>query len=456
MPRLDPRGSRTFQGLCRIFRGLRAAWWFFGITLLMLLALELSLRMAFAAKDTFFGVELPDPRLVANGYGGADWARDLFREKWRRGSEWKPYVYFRQKPYQSATTTIDAQGLRRTWQPPNDSETAGGHRSRVWVFGGSAAWGVGARDDFTIPSLIAKELDARGIAVEITNFGEIGYVSTQEILALMLELRRGRRPDLVVFYDGVNDTLAAYRNGRAGWPLNEKNRRRAFANRRSPGRLIAAGLRTWFRDSALKRLAQSIRSRLMTGQGPQPRFPTPVRNGQNPRELAESVLDTYAANRRLVHALADAYDFRPLFYWQPVLFTKKEKRLTPFERDERAKYAGLAPLFLDVYRLARARASREGDDFQDVSGLLDNAKRLLFSDFCHTTEAANAIVARRIAADLAPLLTARTPRMESDGKSEAPDMPREPKTLDGGLASPVRIQEAGFSGARRPIARSRG
>ncbi len=405
MPRPDLPESRSLHPILRALHALRTAWWLLGITLLLLVGLELGLRLAFTLKDIFLGLEHPDPRLIAGGYDGEAWARTFFRENRQKTSEWHPYVYFRMKPFRGETINIDARGLRKSWQPPRERSETGRPQARVWIFGGSAAWGVGSRDDFTIPSLIAKDLEARGIAAEVTNFGEIGYVSTQEVIALMLELRAGRRPDLVVFYDGVNDVLAAYQNGQAGWPQNEANRRREFADRRSPYRLVAAGVRTLVLDSAMFRLAEAIRWRLMTGRAPAPRFPSLVRGKPDANALTENVLDTYAANRRLVHALADDYDFRALFYWQPVLFTKKH--LTAFERGEAAKYADFAPLLLAVYRRARDRASRPGDDFQDLSGVLDSSERLLFTDFCHTTEAANAIVARRIAGDVARLLPSR-------------------------------------------------
>lgn len=88
--------------------------------------------------------------------------------------------------------------------------------------------GTNARDTFTIPSLLARAVEGRGINVEIINFGETGYVSTQEVITLLLQLRQGNVPDIVIFYDGVNDTYSAYRNEIAGIPQNEFNRVKEF------------------------------------------------------------------------------------------------------------------------------------------------------------------------------------------------------------------------------------
>ena len=53
------------------------------------------------------------------------------------------------------------------------------------MLGGSSLWGFGARDDQTIPSLLARKLHERGLKVEIKNLSELGYVSTQELIGLI-------------------------------------------------------------------------------------------------------------------------------------------------------------------------------------------------------------------------------------------------------------------------------
>ena len=77
------------------------------------------------------------------------------------------------------------------------------------MFGGSAVWGVGAPDDETIPSHLAALLNGElGVDANVRNLGRRGYVFTQEVIYLMRELQAGRRPDIVVFYNGVNDAAA--------------------------------------------------------------------------------------------------------------------------------------------------------------------------------------------------------------------------------------------------------
>ena len=69
-------------------------------------------------------------------------------------------------------------------------------------------WGTGWRgheDDFTIRVTCCKgnfSSESMRINVNITNFGESGYVNTQEVIYLFLQLQRKNNiPDIVVFYD---------------------------------------------------------------------------------------------------------------------------------------------------------------------------------------------------------------------------------------------------------------
>ena len=89
------------------------------------------------------------------------------------------------------------------------------------MFGGSTTFGDGARDDYTVSSWLQKILDDTPYCTEVTNFGQEGYVSSQELLLLLEQLRIKNTPDLVVFYDGINDSETAWLEGRAGVTWDE-------------------------------------------------------------------------------------------------------------------------------------------------------------------------------------------------------------------------------------------
>ena len=116
----------------------------------------------------------------------------LYRENARCAHvRWEPYVYWRRLPCSGSYINVDAAGLRRTWAPP---ARPGRRPLRIFFFGGSAAWGTGVRDEHTVPSELARYLAAAGIDAEVVNYGETGYVSTQDVIALLRELQRGHRP----------------------------------------------------------------------------------------------------------------------------------------------------------------------------------------------------------------------------------------------------------------------
>ena len=94
-------------------------------------------------------------------------------------------------------------GRRQTWQPPAPPET---DRVRVWMFGGSAAFGVGQRDEHTIASELTRLAWSDGLALEVVNYGFHGDVNWMEHTRLVHELASGEpRPDLAVFYDGFSE-----------------------------------------------------------------------------------------------------------------------------------------------------------------------------------------------------------------------------------------------------------
>ncbi len=163
---------RRTQG---VFRWMGSAWMIVGLTLFVILFLEGSLRLVFFVKDQMAGRTIPDPRVIAEGYGGETWPIRHYQELERLSVRWEPYVYFRQRPIAGQTITIDERGFRKRWQSPRDP-TADAHRrpSRIWMFGGSSLWGFGARDDQTIPSLVAQKIHAHGIQAIVGNFSEIG------------------------------------------------------------------------------------------------------------------------------------------------------------------------------------------------------------------------------------------------------------------------------------------
>ncbi len=311
--------------------------------------------------------------------------------------EWEPYVYWRRRPQQGQYVNVDSGGHRLTVQlVPLQTP-----RRRVLFFGGSTMWGTGARDAMTIPSQIAGLLAERGTHdVELTNFGETGYVFTQELLRLELELRRGVRPDVVVMFSGLNDVASAVINNGAGVPQNETNRVQDFRL----GRLLASD-----QDAAALAtlgLLAADRSQLVQRLGALRSTAAVARHAS--AELAHEVAESYGHTAELLEALSQRYRFRVLYFWQPALHTTR-KVLTPFER-ALASAINADPFQRQLRAVHFAVASEIDSIMANVApGRFFNQARLLDGDtgavyldeIGHTTERANTRLAARI---LDPLL----------------------------------------------------
>lgn len=396
-----------------LVQAIRSTWIRIGVALLVLTLLEGVARVGSTMRqsDQFTAEYEEVERLLrADASTGADWTRDYVRELGESfRAEWHPYVYWRMKPYRGKYINVDGSGIRHTW---NSTASSSPDQLRIFMFGGSTLWGVGARDDFTIPSLVSKKLNNHlATDVWVTNFGEIGYVSTQEVIALMLELQRGNIPDIVVFYDGVNDAIAAIQSGVAGVPQNEQNRVTEFDWRKDSGPLLDLQPIILGR-LALYRLSRSAVSLLRSS-----RFgSSPEETPTQAEPLANAVLDVYLRNVSLVDSLANRFGFKTVFFWQPTAFTKsilsqEERNLLDRRliRIGRLQGSRLAPFFGQVSKAFEERLSTrkiENGNVYDLSAVFDGEVGTVFLDPFHVLESGN----DRIAAAMTQVLQSAAAR----------------------------------------------
>lgn len=382
-------GVRRSGGVAALYRGLALVVL---NTLLLLAGLELAASWLSARLVARAVEESTRLRVAHPYYRQQPWAETYWNESNAAlHARYAPYVGWRNEPFAGETIQVDAQGLRRT---PGSSCGAGAYR--VFAFGGSTLWGIGAPDDETIPAQLQRELAARlPTPVCVVNFGEIAYVSTQGVIALLEQLQGGARPDLVLFYDGVNDVYAAFQSGLAGAPQNLAAVTARFAPpARHPlwGGVLESRLLSLLRNSFA---------------------PPPVADyralGVETPALADEVTGRYLANERLVAALAAQWGFEHFFFWQPMLGVGA-KRLTPQEEVYRGAIDPDArALFAAVYERVRAAAPPDGR-LRDLADVFDAHSGNLWIDALgHVTPVGNALVARRMLAELEPRLPRSAP-----------------------------------------------
>ena len=369
-----------------------------GVIFLVLLLIELVLSVFFAIADVAKADDPPtDPRSLADTYDGAEWVDDYFSELLQSyNAQWKPYVYWRRQSFSGTYVNVGKDGLRST--VPETTEARNHSESfNIYIFGGSTIWGTGARDAYTIPSLIANRLAADGRNARVTNFGESGYVSTQEILELILQLRNGKRPDLVLFYHGANDTFSAYQQSTPGIPQNEFNRVAEFnlSSRQEVKRRTGALLADIAGALSTTRMLRAIAG------GNQKMTPAPE---QYDASLPAEVAATYRSNIEIVRTLSQKYGFEYRFYWQPTLFQKQHR--TEYEQAELEKMEYIQAFFEDTSDAVQAMSKDPAlsSDFRDFSQLFSASPEPIYIDWCHLGEVGNALIAKEILKDLETLL----------------------------------------------------
>ena len=228
--------ASVLRVLARGGRLLRDAWLIAGVTLVLILAIESAYRLQMLVRFEWLApAAAPGP---PSPFASTPWAADYWIGHQKEEAVlWSPYVYRRNPTFQAPHAEVDNLGHRIT--PMSESAPKDAPAVRIFFMGGSTTFGWYQRAPYTIPAEAARRLQAefgKTVRVEATNFGVPGHTFTQEILELILQLRAGARPDVVMFYDGINDVKAAVQNGEAGLPQNEANRARDFIR----GRLLAA------------------------------------------------------------------------------------------------------------------------------------------------------------------------------------------------------------------------
>jgi len=336
---------------------------FVGIVAILMIFLELFSLVLISVYDLTY-YDTIKKRMGMDVYDGKDWSEQYHKEFIESNEvEYYPYTGYKRIPnYEGKYVNLNKESIRKTHFQCPSTDTI-----KIFAFGGSTMWGTGARDIGTIPSFLSKYLCQEGINVEITNFGEVGYTSTQEIIRLLLELRKENYPDIVIFYDGVNDVFSSFQNRVAGLPQNIENRKIEFNSKwkfnifPNFNRVVNRIIKTLYGDSLINRELDD--------------------------NLNAETADIYFNNIKIVKSLEKEYKFKSFFYWQPTLHTKQhlsddEKRIELEERKEDYN------LVLNIVKKSKK--------VKDLSQVFDDRNNTIFIDSVHISEEGNSIIAREM------------------------------------------------------------
>lgn len=317
-------------------------------------------------------------------YAAQDWTQVYWQEaKLAENYAYKPYTIWRHLPFVGQTVNINQEGIRQT---PGAECSVGAYK--VFTFGGSTMLGWGSPDWGTIPAYLQTELeDQIEGPVCVVNLAEDGYVSTQSLVGLMLQLQAGNIPNLVIFYDGVNEVIAAQESGQPSAHVTLAKIADRFEQRDHP-------LVTWGKSTRMYTVLQHWANRLnQQGNNNTAEDSSRPGIGTDTSNLAASVAETYLSNYKIVGALAREYRFDYFFFLQPHLAVEG-KTLTTEERNMRSSIdPTLVVLAKAVYDNIALKAPNH-EYFWDLTDVFkEEESQIYIDDVGHITPEGNSLVA---------------------------------------------------------------
>jgi lysophospholipase L1-like esterase len=253
------------------------------------------------------------------GYSGKPWYERYWRDvqgfQASTGGKqvYEPYSLWKYPNYASETFNVE-NGYRKTVNPAYDGTDS---VINVFTMGASTLFCVEVPDECTISSYLSQKLHEvyPGKKFRVTNYGISGFVNQQEAILLSKLLTEGERPDVVIFYDGVND--ARIRVGTK--------------------KTIPHGFYELYNQ-----IFHSIKERLWANLVWKSNILTLVMKASTDEEMfekdekilisrADSVCKQYVRTVDYVHHLSQVYGFSLAFFWQPSLLTT-HKTLTTAEK----------------------------------------------------------------------------------------------------------------------------
>ncbi len=366
-------------------------WNAIGGLLLIILAIEiLPGLLKRISRSLRYGRESkPDTRARADAYENADWVGPYYAVIWDLRVNWAPHVGGIMRAFSAPGLNIDEDGLRRTW---NAAPNPGAPVCRIHAYGGSTMMGFGVRDDWTVPSLLSKKLNDAGHRVEMVNFGQPTYTATQAFIAFTEQVATGNTGDVTICLDGLNEAITAEQNGCAGTVFNAAIRADEF-NLMQPWR--RADLLRHALDTIVPRTMRRVRTleellRPTAGNGTFKITPEAI------EPLSRDVVSHYVNTLRMIRAIADDNGTRPLFFWQPSLFSKRT--LSDYEeanKNDGAPVPALrGELFQTIYAMVKSDPVFQSmPGAVDVSTLFDDSPDPQFIDPFHLAEKGNDVLA---------------------------------------------------------------
>ncbi len=337
---------------------------------LLLLTFFTNVMLGFYLKSTKVSrADLP------NYDNGREFAPKIFYDYSRVGHEYTPFMGWKTLPYSGETLTIGNDGFRKVANKPSIKS----ERLKVGFFGGSTLWGEGASDDGTIPSQFAKF----NPQYEVYNYGQLAFNSRQNLAVLTNLYSSGKKLDIIIFYDGVNDAAFLCPDGVSvpGHRMEPVFKERLYSDNKylinkALYKYLVQNIINFTNRVRVKQLGQEMKSEYLC-----------YKNEEKIAQIAQGMLNNWGLAAQM--AASNGGEFIGVL--QPMAFigTPKINHLEKLDQE-------LGKSMVMVYNQIFARM--DSSYTPQILNLVDafNKNEYIYIDFCHVSSNGNKIIAEKL------------------------------------------------------------
>ncbi len=355
----------------------------------------LSLLISFFLIESFSGYALnwikSNEQVVSNPsnnnqkdlYEGYSWKDEYFNSiKVNKppGNSYFPHVMWTTRN-RSGLVAQDENGVRASYIP----EKTGREIYRIYTFGGSTMENIEVPNEYTIASNLVKMLSNSNLSndydFEIINFGSGAYTNTQEMIRLIYEYQRGfkdyGKPNLVVFFDGVNDIFSGVYLERPG--IHDAYDRIKMRYDNINGFYLLK-IREWLNNNI-----KTIRFvNYLTGNKSEEDLRYFEKKDGNYYEHAKNSANIYKKNMDIIGALGLKGGFDSIFFLQPSIYTLSNgtKHDQSVFKLWKVKRGNMYTAFIQGYKQFKL-LSESDKNLIDLSGIFNSADKPIYRDYCH-------------------------------------------------------------------------
>jgi len=276
---------------------------------------------------------------------------------------------------------------------------------RIVVLGGSAAWGIGARNfDETFCGILRSRLTPSGATknkIEVINAAQVGYNSTQELIFLEEEIL-GFAPDFVVFFNGFNElstTIMWNEDFPEGsyWQIPYD-----YAWMKS--RILSPPGTSGTDIFNLVRLSHFL-DKLLTPPGQKNGdFSLDSSIREQKLKWGRSAIGRYRKNLELAFMILKDRRIASAVAVQPIL--SRNKKPAEGELEFVRNWPLITELYPEVIRVAEEAAATSGASFWDLTTVYENHPEQTYLDICHFNQRGHIIIGEKLAELIRPHLPA--------------------------------------------------